>query len=142
MGCLLIIGHIVKKKFLSGYFPEDWRLQRGLSCFWVNAAVESTFILTDGKNLCSVTTVSSLLYVYITLCYELTSFLNVAAVTVTLSIWWTCLVLNASRRMVWNSCSSIPWMNSCSATTINTSLYGRWFVTPNLVHHVIICLLF
>jgi hypothetical protein len=48
------------------------------------------------------------------------------------------LVLNASRRMVWNSCSSIPWMNSCSATTINMSLYGRWFVPPKLINHVII----
>jgi len=142
MGCFCIIAHIVKQFFLSGYFPEDWRLQRGLSRFWVNAAVESTFILTDGKNWCSVTTVNSLLYVYITFCYALTGFLNVAAVTVTPSLWWTCLVLNASRRMVWNSCSSIPWMNSCSVTTINTSLYGRWFVPPNLIHYVIICLLF
>lgn len=49
-------------------------------------AVESTFAITDGKNLCSVTTVTSLMYVYITFCYALTGFLNVAAVTITLSL--------------------------------------------------------
>jgi hypothetical protein len=61
-------------------------MQRGLSCFWVNAAVEFTFTLTDGKKLCSVTTVNSFMYVYITFCYALTGFLTVAAVTVTLSL--------------------------------------------------------